>query len=63
MLDGENSCTIQTKTKIHNTIKKTFDSLMDDDDMGWQAAMRVTLKKRKFLFEELLANVHEKEKE
>ena len=34
---------------------------MDDKDMGWQEAMHISLKKRKFLFEELLENCREKE--
>ena len=49
------------KTKIHNAIKKTIGNLMDDKDMGWQEAMHMALKE--FLFEELLENVPEKEKE
>ena len=51
------------KNKIHNTIKKTIDNVMDNEDMGWQEAMHVALKKRKFLFEELLENFHKKGKE
>ena len=53
----------QDKNQIYNTIKKTIDNLMDDEDMGWQDAIHVALKKRKFLFKELLANFHKKEKE
>ena len=51
------------KNKIHNTIKKTIDDLMDEEDMGWREAMQMALKKRKFLFEELLENCREKEEE
>ena len=45
----------------YNTLKRTIDDLMDEEDMDWQEAMQMALKKRHFLFQKLIQDYESEE--